>query len=112
MDLHAHLAETEVIGLLGGIFDPFEKKIFVNAVFPCNSISTGLQCEMDPVSEMQARDYFSEKNLLTVGWYHSHPRFEPHPSIRDIENQAAYQVKLDNFQVGLFFRRYFEQMKE
>lgn len=47
---------------------------------------------MDPVSEMAARDLFEQKGLQVVGWYHSHPTFEPEPSIRDIETQGSYQV--------------------
>ena len=46
---------------------------------------------MDPESEIKARDHFGEKGLIVVGWYHSHPTFEPNPSIRDIENQQNYQ---------------------
>lgn len=49
---------------------------------------------MDPVSEMAAREVFEQKGLHVVGWYHSHPTFEPEPSIRDIENQTSYQVRL------------------
>lgn len=49
---------------------------------------------MDPVSEMAAREVFEQKGLHVVGWYHSHPTFEPEPSIRDIENQTSYQVIL------------------
>ena len=59
MDFHAHLARTEVIGLLGGLFDPEHRRLHVRTVFPCNSLSTGLQCEMDPASEMAARDAFA-----------------------------------------------------
>ena len=51
---------------------------------------------MDPTSEMKAREVFAEKGYSVVGWYHSHPTFEPHPSIRDIENQTSYQVKKNN----------------
>ena len=29
--------------------------------------------------------------LRVVGWYHSHPVFDTHPSLRDVENQANYQ---------------------
>lgn len=89
MDFHSHLMNTEVIGLLGGNFDG--EKLIVKDVFCCDSISTGVQCEMDPASEMQARDYFSSKGYKVVGWYHSHPTFAPNPSIRDIENQSQYQ---------------------
>lgn len=92
MDLHSHLAETEVIGLLGGHFDDQTHIIEIAEAFPCNSISTGFQCEMDPASELEARSQFKLKDLVVVGWYHSHPCFEPDPSIRDIENQTQYQA--------------------
>ncbi|KAJ1981676.1 hypothetical protein H4R35_000626 [Dimargaris xerosporica] len=91
MDFHAHLAQTEIIGLLGGVFDEPSKTIIVQDVFPCKSISTDFQCEMDPESEMEARETFANANLYVVGWYHSHPTFEPNPSLRDIENQTVYQ---------------------
>ncbi|CAO3600425.1 unnamed protein product [Absidia cylindrospora] len=94
MDFHAHLVLTEIIGLLGGTFETNEdgeKKLTVKCVYPCKSISTDTQCEMDPVSEMQARECFEAKGLSVVGWYHSHPTFVAIPSIRDIENQMSYQ---------------------
>ena len=47
---------------------------------------------MDPESEMKAREVFAHKGLSVVGWYHSHPTFEPNPSVRDIEYQQLYQV--------------------
>ncbi|KAG2228954.1 hypothetical protein INT48_008022 [Thamnidium elegans] len=94
MEFHSHLAYTEIIGLLGGRVVHKEdgtKQLKVEYVFPCRSTSTGIQCEMDPVSEMAAREVFEQKGLHVVGWYHSHPTFEPEPSIRDIENQTSYQ---------------------
>ncbi|KAF9435315.1 hypothetical protein BGZ76_006527 [Entomortierella beljakovae] len=92
MDFHSHMAETEVIGLLGGLYDEDERILFILGVFPCRSISTGLQCEMDPESDVEARYFFSSKGFVVVGWYHSHPTFEPNPSIRDIENQCDHQA--------------------
>jgi len=47
---------------------------------------------MDPVSEMHANEAFAARGFDVVGWYHSHPTFDPQPSLRDIENQAQYQV--------------------
>eukprot|EP00842_Homolaphlyctis_polyrhiza_P003889 jgi/Hompol1/4500/HPOL_001788-RA len=91
MDFHSHLAHTEIIGLLGGKFDPVAMELSISHVFPCNSLSTGVQCEMDPVSEMEAREWFRNQDLDVVGWYHSHPTFEPNPSIRDIENQTLFR---------------------
>jgi hypothetical protein len=34
--------------------------------------------------------------LQVVGWYHSHPRFCPNPSLIDVYNQCQYQRLLDN----------------
>lgn len=63
------------------------------AAEPCNSVSTGLQCEMDPVSQTQACDVLSSLGFSVVGWYHSHPSFHPNPSVRDINTQDQFQVK-------------------
>ncbi|KAF9186000.1 Myb-like, SWIRM and MPN domains 1 [Haplosporangium sp. Z 767] len=101
MDFHSHLAETEVIGLLGGLYDEDEKILFILGVFPCRSISTGLQCEMDPESDVEARYFFSSKGFVVVGWYHSHPTFEPNPSIRDIENQSEHQAMFRRRELGV-----------
>lgn len=46
MEFHAHLAYTEIIGLLGGRFLKDEEgqgKLKVEYVFPCRSTSTGTQ---------------------------------------------------------------------
>ena len=48
MDVHAHLSKTEVIGLLGGLYDNKKKVLEILRTEPCDSLSTGLQCEMDP----------------------------------------------------------------
>ena len=48
MDIHAHISKTEVIGMLGGKYCREQGKLTVTMATPCNSISTGMQCEMDP----------------------------------------------------------------
>ena len=48
MDVHAHLSKTEVIGLLGGEYSSERGELHVTMAEPCDSISTGMQCEMDP----------------------------------------------------------------
>lgn len=52
-----------------------------------------MQCEMDPVSQTQASELLAVKGYNVVGWYHSHPAFDPNPSLRDIDTQAKYQVR-------------------
>ncbi|KAM9762755.1 histone H2A deubiquitinase MYSM1 [Menidia menidia] len=91
MDMHAHVSRGEVIGLLGGTFNKEAKVLKISAAEPCNSVSTGLQCEMDPVSQTQACDLLSSLGLSVVGWYHSHPSFHPNPSVRDITTQDQFQ---------------------
>ncbi|XP_067453588.1 histone H2A deubiquitinase MYSM1 [Thunnus thynnus] len=91
MDMHAHVSRGEVIGLLGGTFNKEERVLKICAAEPCNSVSTGLQCEMDPVSQTQACDVLSSLGFSVVGWYHSHPSFHPNPSVRDINTQDQFQ---------------------
>ncbi|XP_054547721.1 deubiquitinase MYSM1 isoform X2 [Talpa occidentalis] len=91
MDLHAHVSMAEVIGLLGGRYSEVDKIVEVFAAEPCNSLSTGLQCEMDPVSQTQASETLAIRGYSVIGWYHSHPAFDPNPSLRDIDTQAKYQ---------------------
>uniref|UniRef100_A0A8C5SFG7 Myb-like, SWIRM and MPN domain-containing protein 1 n=1 Tax=Laticauda laticaudata TaxID=8630 RepID=A0A8C5SFG7_LATLA len=91
MDLHAHVSMAEVIGLLGGRYSETDGIVEVCAAEPCNSLSTGLQCEMDPVSQTQASEILAARGYSIIGWYHSHPAFDPNPSLRDIDTQAKYQ---------------------
>ncbi|XP_054458779.1 histone H2A deubiquitinase MYSM1 [Anoplopoma fimbria] len=91
MDMHAHVSRGEVIGLLGGTFNEEERVLKICAAEPCNSVSTGLQCEMDPVSQTQACDVLASLGFSVVGWYHSHPTFHPNPSVRDITTQDQFQ---------------------
>ncbi|KAF7244287.1 Histone H2A deubiquitinase MYSM1 [Varanus komodoensis] len=88
---HAHVSMAEVIGLLGGKYSETDGIVEVCAAEPCNSLSTGLQCEMDPVSQTQASETLAARGYSIIGWYHSHPAFDPNPSIRDIDTQAKYQ---------------------
>ncbi|KYO19431.1 histone H2A deubiquitinase MYSM1 isoform A [Alligator mississippiensis] len=91
MDLHSHVSMAEVIGLLGGRYSEADRIVEICAAEPCNSLSTGLQCEMDPVSQTQASETLAVRGYSVIGWYHSHPAFDPNPSIRDIDTQAKYQ---------------------
>ncbi|XP_015251209.1 PREDICTED: histone H2A deubiquitinase MYSM1 [Cyprinodon variegatus] len=91
LNMHAHVSRGEVIGLLGGTFNKEEKILEICAAEPCNSVSTGLQCEMDPLSQTQACDVLSSLGFSVVGWYHSHPSFQPNPSVRDINTQDQFQ---------------------
>jgi proteasome lid subunit RPN8/RPN11 len=102
VDLHSHFyPDTEVIGLLGGSFtlsssDSQTRLIIdVKSVYPCHQSqllhSTGVNCELEPLEELQAHEYFSSSGLRVVGWYHSHPTFAPLPSKQDLRTQLSYQ---------------------
>ncbi|XP_064624801.1 histone H2A deubiquitinase MYSM1-like [Lineus longissimus] len=91
MDVHAHTSKTEVIGLLGGHYNKERGALEILTAEPCNSLSTGMQCEMDPISQTQAMDRITNEDFSVVGWYHSHPTFAPNPSVRDIETQEKFQ---------------------
>ncbi|CAO3600185.1 unnamed protein product [Absidia cylindrospora] len=94
MDFHSHLMSTEIIGFLAGEWDKTTKRISVKEAYPCRSLNTGqneVNVEMDPTSALETRQLIEEKNMVVVGWYHSHPTFVPDPSLVDIENQCNYQ---------------------
>jgi proteasome lid subunit RPN8/RPN11 len=103
MDLHSHLHSSEIIGLLGGVFIKEDvgtnclPVLRINYVFPCSTAhSTGTQVDVDPLSEMEAGEYFESNGVRMTGWYHSHPNFEPNPSLRDLETQTMYQALFKN----------------
>ena len=95
VDLHAHLTKREVIGYLVGTWDPVRSKIVVKDAYPGKSIAEDggafTEAEMDPVVEVELRSRIAEAGLSVVGWYHSHPTFQPTPSMVDIANQCNYQ---------------------
>mmetsp|Transcript_16752 Transcript_16752/g.34337 ORF Transcript_16752/g.34337 Transcript_16752/m.34337 type:complete len:583 (-) Transcript_16752:589-2337(-) len=115
MDFHAHLSCFEVIGYLGGDWNPEARKLCIRRAFPCKGLEGTQQtdsCEMDPAAELAAKDKMDEWGLQVVGWYHSHPTFKPNPSMKDIENQENYQAlfhdaetKTEPF-VGMIFSPY------
>jgi proteasome lid subunit RPN8/RPN11 len=95
-DVHSHMCNAEVIGLLAGQWDPDLRCMYVQSAFPCSSTERpdddgSTDVELDPTSEFTVRETILRLGLQVVGWYHSHPRFRPDPSITDIFNQAQYQ---------------------
>ncbi|KAJ1900319.1 hypothetical protein LPJ66_001558 [Kickxella alabastrina] len=90
MDLHAHLTYSEVIGLLGGT--QAAGAIHVDVAFACAGAGSATECEMDAAAEVAARQVFARAGRCAVGWFHSHPAFEPTPSVRDVATQRAYQA--------------------
>lgn len=102
MDFHCHFLErNEVIGLLGGDYSKETSTLSICACYPARStqqnIDNLVSVELDAVSEVEIREKAQSEGLKIVGWYHSHPTFEPNPSVVDLEYQQRYQnlVKAD-----------------
>ncbi|KAI8895028.1 hypothetical protein BC833DRAFT_181583 [Globomyces pollinis-pini] len=99
MDLHSHLLKSEIIGFLAGKWNASSNILNVTMAIPCRSVEqqnvdfsdTHFNVEMDPVSELETRNVIADLGLDVIGWYHSHPTFNPDPSRIDLENQRNYQ---------------------
>ena len=109
-DLHSHVSNSEVIGLLGGKYDEVEKCLYIQAAFPCKSTDRSdggfTDVEMDPVSQAVTGEVIGQHGMQLVGWYHSHPTFQPDPSVTDIKNQERFQMSIDHPFVALIVGTY------
>ncbi|XP_045611603.1 histone H2A deubiquitinase MYSM1 isoform X2 [Procambarus clarkii] len=91
LDLHAHTSHAEVMGLLGGYYDPAAQTLYVTVAVPTQAVSSGVECDMCPVSQSAACTAIHEGGVQVVGWYHSHPTFPPNPSVQDVDTQNQMQ---------------------
>nr|CAD7587716.1 unnamed protein product [Timema genevievae] len=91
MDLHSHAFHSEVIGLLGGRYYEEGAILRITRSQPCKSNSSGVHCDMCPVSQTEASEKLHAEDLEVVGWYHSHPKFFPNPSVQDLDTQSNMQ---------------------
>ncbi|GIL42678.1 hypothetical protein Vafri_612, partial [Volvox africanus] len=95
MDFHAHLSTYEVIGLLGGTWNPDTRQLVVIEAYACRRAQgsdAATSVELDPESQVEVQNMMEAKGQQCVGWYHSHPVFEPSPSQKDMDNQRNYQA--------------------
>jgi proteasome lid subunit RPN8/RPN11 len=91
-DLHCHITDAEIIGILAGRWDRENSILYVQAAIPCSSSNSGAtDVELDSEAEYWAHQKVSDFGLSFVGWYHSHPRFEANPSLIDVQNQLIRQ---------------------
>jgi proteasome lid subunit RPN8/RPN11 len=98
------VSHHEVIGLLAGTIREINNKeittrtgvtheIHVLRAVPVRELDTGTtDVEMDPEHALEVTHEIAQAGLQTVGWYHSHPKFQPNPSLIDIVNQAQQQA--------------------
>ncbi|XP_068726226.1 MPN domain-containing protein-like [Montipora capricornis] len=100
MDYHCHLTSSEVVGYLAGKFDSQTDHMKIVQAFPCRCRFADK--ENAPKVEEEIRNAISQRGLVLVGWYHSHPSYQPDPSLQDIQNQLKYQsiLQQDNAPYG------------
>lgn len=94
IELHSHLAHTEVIGWLAGDYDQHLGALVVRSVYPVQSIELEdkyLNVEMDAVDASCQAEAIAAAGLQCVGWYHSHPYFENQPSTTDVQQHHNMQ---------------------
>lgn len=92
MDFHCHLTTSEVVGYLGGKWDPSSQHLSVLQAFPCRCRLADRDRAL--VVEEEIRQNMERRGLSLVGWYHSHPYAAPAPSLKDIDAQMDYQLRL------------------
>lgn len=92
MDLHSHMSHTEVMGLIGGYWDPKKETLTIVCYVSCrNSAPSATHCDMCPISQAKAADTIHNEGLNILGWFHSHPTFAPEPSQQDLDTQLTVQ---------------------
>lgn len=92
IDFHCHLTTNEVCGYLGGTWDFNTHNLIITDTFPL--LNTRFDRAKAVDCEYNIQKTMLEKNIQLVGWYHSHPRFDAQPTMRDCDKQMDYQIKL------------------
>ncbi|KAJ8974095.1 hypothetical protein NQ317_011614 [Molorchus minor] len=92
MDFHCHLTKSEVSGYLAGYWDVNAHNLQITQAFPCRC-SKG---DRENASQVEAEisKTIERERLTLVGWYHSHPFAAAAPTLRDVDAQLDYQIKM------------------
>merc|ERR1719427_1624993 len=80
----------EMNGYLGGSWDEKSKKLRISEVFPCKCVNDDDENKQKNV-ENEIEHEMKSKNLLNVGWYHSHINSSSNPTLEDLELQSQLQ---------------------
>lgn len=92
IDFHCHLTSGEVVGYLGGTWDLASHNLAVLQAFPCKSRLADKA--RSALVEEEIKNNLDSRHLSLVGWYHSHPRSAPHPTIKDVDDQLSFQITM------------------
>lgn len=91
-DLHCHLTLTEVCGYFGGSWDINTHTLTISKAYP------GLNSKADRHKaggvEEEIKAQMQKDDLIVVGWYHCHPRFQAVPTLRDCDTQLDFQIRM------------------
>ncbi|XP_049318340.1 MPN domain-containing protein CG4751 isoform X2 [Bactrocera dorsalis] len=88
VDFHCHLTMREVCGYFGGHWDINTHTLNITKTYPCRNIQKSVQ------EEKHIKNMIMCDQLLLVGWYHSHPKFQAEPSLRDCDAQLDFQIRM------------------
>ncbi|XP_045470928.1 MPN domain-containing protein CG4751-like isoform X2 [Harmonia axyridis] len=92
MDFHSHLTKSEVSGYLAGHWDFNSHNLQVTHAFPCRNTKADRENASNVEAEISKT--IEREKLLLVGWYHSHPFTAAAPTLRDVDAQLDYQIKM------------------
>ncbi|XP_049822589.1 MPN domain-containing protein CG4751 isoform X2 [Aethina tumida] len=92
MDFHCHLTKAEVSGYLAGHWDVNAHNLQITHAFPLKNVKTDR--ENAPQVEAEIAKEIDREKLTLVGWYHSHPFAAAAPTLRDVDAQLDYQIKM------------------
>ncbi|RZB39722.1 MPN domain-containing protein [Asbolus verrucosus] len=92
MDFHCHLTKSEVSGYLAGHWDVNNHNLQITHAFPCRS--TKSDRENAQQVEMEISKLIEKEKTVLVGWYHSHPFAAAAPTLRDVDAQLDYQIRM------------------
>ncbi|KAK5645969.1 hypothetical protein RI129_004433 [Pyrocoelia pectoralis] len=92
LDFHCHLTKSEVCGYLAGHWDVNNHNLQITHAFPCRNVKS--ERENAPQVESKISKMIEKEHLTLVGWYHSHPHCAAAPTLRDIDAQLDYQIRM------------------
>lgn len=64
----------------------------ITKAYPCRNTRFDRSKAADIERDIQKN--MLKDQLLLVGWYHSHPKFQAEPTLRDCDAQLDYQIKM------------------
>ncbi|XP_055386110.1 MPN domain-containing protein CG4751 [Condylostylus longicornis] len=116
-DFHCHLTFQEVCGYFGGTWDVNNHTLVISKAYPCKN--TKYDREKAPDVEKLIQKEIMKDQLIVCGWYHSHPKFQSQPTLRDCDSQLDYQIKMRGPSevtytpcIGYIFSPYFDENED